>query len=148
MSVSHPLAADDSHANVERELQGSGRAEPEASSDAVSDASKASATSRSILPEQSLVAPARLGLESRSEFRKAASALIDRITGGTGRFVVDCRHLRSIDSAGLNALILIQRRAANRRVRVILRDLDDDLQSLLVLTKLDDLFELQDGQSH
>ena len=101
-----------------------------------------------MLPEQLVVAPARLGLESRHEFRQTASALIDSTTGYTGRFVIDCSRLRSIDSAGLNALILIQRRAAKRRIRVLLSDLEDDLQSLLVLTKLDDLFELQDGQTH
>lgn len=148
MSVSHPLAADDSNANVERELQRPGGPEPAASGDAGADVPQDSADSRSILPEQLVVAPARLGLESRIEFRQVASALIDHTAGGTGRFVIDCSHLRSIDSAGLNALIIIQRRAANRRIRVFLRDLEDDLQSLLVLTKLDDLFELQDGQSH
>ncbi len=148
MAVSHPLAADDSHANVERELQRPGGPEPAASGDAGADVQQPSAASRSILPEQLVVAPTQLGLESRNEFRQVASALIDHTAGGTGRFVIDCSRLRSIDSAGLNALIIIQRRAANRRIRVFLRDLEDDLQSLLVLTKLDDLFELQDGQSH
>ena len=148
MAVSDPLAADDSHENVERELQRPGGPEPAASGDAGADVPKPSVASRSILPEQLVVAPTRLGLESRIEFRQVSSALIDHTTGGTGRFVIDCSRLRSIDSAGLNALIIIQRRAANRRIRVFLRDLEDDLQSLLVLTKLDDLFELQDGQSH
>jgi len=148
LSVSRPLAADDSHANVERELQRPGGPEPAASSDTGADVPESSAASRSIFPEQLIVAPTRLGLESRNEFRRVASALIDHTTFGTGQFVIDCSRLRSIDSAGLNALIIIQRRAANRRVRVFLRDLEADLQSLLVLTKLDDLFELQDGQSH
>ena len=83
-----------------------------------------------------------LGLESRVEFRETASQLIDRITRGTGRLVIDCGRLTSIDSAGLNALILVQRRAAKRRIQVFLRGLDKDLVALLVLTKLDDLFEV------
>ncbi len=146
MSASHPLAADDSHASAERERPG--KPEPATSRDASADASKTNAVSRSLLPEQVVVAPERLGLESRIEFRQSASDLIDLTTAGTGRLVVDCGHLRSIDSAGLNALIIIQRNAAKRRVGVFLRGLDDELRSLLVLTKLDDLFELQDGQSH
>jgi len=106
------------------------------------------ACSRSILPEQLVVAPERLDLESRVEFREVASTLIDRITIGTGRLVIDCGRLKSIDSAGLNALILVQRKAAKRRIHVFLRELDKELLALLVLTKLDDLFELQDGPSH
>jgi anti-anti-sigma factor len=95
-----------------------------------------------MLPEQVLVAPECLGLESRKEFRKLASDLIDRTTTGSGHLVIDCGRLQSIDSAGLNALILVQRKATNRRVHVILRDLDEGLQALLVLTKLDDLFTI------
>ena len=101
----------------------------------------------SILPERVLFAPEHLGLETRLEFRETASTLIDRITTGNGRLVVDCNALKSIDSSGLNALILIQRRAAKRRIQVVLRELDDELSALLVLTKLNDLFEVQDGQA-
>ena len=103
--------------------------------------------SRSILPERVLVAPEHLGLETRLMFRETGSTLIDRITSGSGRLIVDCSSLKSVDSSGLNALILIQRRAAKRRIQVALRDLDNELLALLVLTKLDDLFEMQDGQA-
>ena len=148
MSVSHPLAADDSHANAGRDRQTTGRRDQATVPEVELDASLSCAAPRSILPEQVIVAPERLGLQTRSQFRKVASELIDCTTTGTGRLVIDCGCLRAIDSAGLNTLILVQRKASKRRIRVFLRDLDDELRALLVLTKLDDLFELQDGQSH
>ena len=148
MSVPQPLAADGSHANAERDLQDTGRRTPVAARDVGGDESEPGAGKRSMLPEQVVVAPTRLGLTTRMEFREAASELIDRTMAGTGRLVIDCGRLRSIDSSGLNVLILVQRRAANRRIQVFLRELDEELQSLLILTKLDDLFEMQDGQSH
>jgi ABC-type transporter Mla MlaB component len=51
-----------------------------------------------------------------------------------------------VDSAGLGALMLIQRRAAEKRQTVCLRGANEELRFLLVLTKLDDLFELEAGR--
>ena len=118
MSVSQPRAADDSHANAERDLQRPGRRDPAVAQEVGTDASTSSAASRSILPEEVVVAPQRLGLKSRVEFRKAAAELIDRTTTGTGRLVIDCSRLQSVDSSGLNVLILVQRKAAKRRIQV------------------------------
>ena len=90
-----------------------------------------------------IAAPAHLGLESRTEFRQAASALIEALPERTGRLVIDLTTTRQVDSAGLGALMLIQRRAAERRQVVVLRNANDELRFLLVLTKLDDLFQLE-----
>jgi anti-anti-sigma regulatory factor len=57
--------------------------------------------------------------------------------------VIDLVATRKVDSAGLGALMLIQRRAAERRQAVVLRNASDELRYLLVLTKLDDLFEVE-----
>ena len=54
---------------------------------------------------------------------------------------------RQIDSAGLGALMLVQRKAAERRLTVCLRGANEELRFLLVLTKLDDLFELESSPS-
>jgi anti-anti-sigma factor len=59
--------------------------------------------------------------------------------------VIDCSSVDSIDSAGLNALIVLHRKAEAKRVPIALKHLREDLCALLVLTKLDDLFELGDG---
>ncbi|MGH7530580.1 MAG: STAS domain-containing protein [Gemmatimonadales bacterium] len=97
--------------------------------------------------EKILAAPERLDLESRTAFRRAAGEILDLLAsaGGAGRLVIDLSGTRGVDSAGLGALMLIQRKAAERRHTVCLRGANEELRFLLVLTKLDDLFELESG---
>jgi anti-anti-sigma factor len=95
--------------------------------------------------EKALAAPEELGLETRSAFRRTAGELLDQLPEGAGRLVIDLSATRAVDSAGLGALMLIQRKAAERRQTVCLRGANDELRFLLVLTKLDDLFELETG---
>jgi anti-anti-sigma regulatory factor len=95
--------------------------------------------------EKAMAAPEELGLESRSAFRRAAGELLDQLPEGAGRLVIDLSATRGVDSAGLGALMLVQRKAAERRLSVCLRGANDELRFLLVLTKLDDLFELEGG---
>ena len=92
---------------------------------------------------QLLAAPEHLGLETRTEFRQAAAHLLEQLPERTGRLVIDLSATRQVDSAGLGALMLIQRRAAERRQLVVLKNANDELRFLLVLTKLDDLFQLE-----
>lgn len=89
-----------------------------------------------------LTGPVNLGLETRVEFRMAAVELMDSMAPG-GRLIIDLTGTRSVDSAGLGVLMLIQRHAAERRIRVILKHPNDELRFLLALTKLDDLFDLE-----
>jgi anti-anti-sigma factor len=95
--------------------------------------------------EKVLAAPEELGLDSRTTFRRAATELLEQLAEGDGRLVIDLAGTRQIDSAGLGALMLIQRKAAERRLTVCLRGANEELRFLLVLTKLDDLFELETG---
>lgn len=97
--------------------------------------------------EKVLAAPERLSLESRTAFRRTASELLDQMGEGSGRLVIDLSGTRHVDSAGLGALMLIQRKAAERRQAVCLRGANDELRFLLVLTKLDDLFELEGAET-
>jgi anti-anti-sigma factor len=90
-----------------------------------------------------LAAPEHLGLESRTTFRQSAIAILDQLPERTGRLVIDLRGTRTVDSAGLGALMLIQRKASERRQVVVLKRPNDELRFLLVLTKLDDLFEVE-----
>jgi anti-anti-sigma factor len=90
-----------------------------------------------------MTAPERLGLETRVEIRKAATQLLDEMPDGA-RLVIDLAYTREIDSAGLGALMLIQRRAADRRQLVVLRHPSEEIRFLLVLTKLADLFQIED----
>src|SRR4026208_2593743 len=89
-----------------------------------------------------MAAPAHLGLESRTEFRQTAVTLLEELRERTGRLIIDLSGTRQVDSAGLGALMLVQRRASERRQVVVLRNANDELRFLLVLTKLDDLFQL------
>ena len=97
--------------------------------------------------EKVLAAPEELGLDSRTAFRRAATELLEQLAEGQGRLVIDLSATRQVDSAGLGALMLIQRKAAERRLAVCLRGANEELRFLLVLTKLDDLFELESGAS-
>lgn len=90
-----------------------------------------------------LVAPEVLGLDSRDPFRSAAVSLLEEVPEASGVLIVDFDGTRRIDSAGLGALMLIQRRAADRRQRIVLRNLKDEFRFLLVLTRLDELFEIE-----
>ena len=90
-----------------------------------------------------LSAPEHLGLESRTTFRQSAISMLEQLPERTGRLVVDLRGTRTVDSAGLGALMLIQRKASERRQVVVLKRPNDELRFLLVLTKLDDLFEVE-----
>ncbi len=96
--------------------------------------------------ERGLSAPVTLGLESRVAIRKAAIQLLEDMPEGTGRLLIDLGRTRHVDSAGLGALMLIQRTAAERRQVVILRNPSEEIRFLLVLTKLDDLFQIELGQ--
>ena len=93
--------------------------------------------------ERGLSAPDTLGLESRVEVRKAAIQLLEDMPEGTGRLVLDLGRTRHVDSAGLGALMLIQRSAAERRQVVVLRNPSEEIRFLLVLTKLYDLFQIE-----
>ena len=96
--------------------------------------------------ERGIAAPDTLGLETRVEIRKAAIQLLEQMPEGSGRLVIDLGRTRHIDSAGLGALMLIQRRAAERRQAVVLRNPSEEIRFLLVLTKLYDLFQVEVGE--
>ena len=93
--------------------------------------------------ERGMAAPETLGLDTRVEVRKAAIRLLEEMPEGVGRLVIDLAGTRHVDSAGLGALMLIQRRAAERRQVVVLRSASEEIRFLLMLTKLDDLFQLE-----
>jgi anti-anti-sigma factor len=93
--------------------------------------------------ERGMAAPETLGLDTRVEIRKAAIRLLEEMPEGAGRLVIDLARTRQVDSAGLGALMLIQRRAAERRQVVVLRSASEEIRFLLMLTKLDDLFQLE-----
>jgi anti-anti-sigma factor len=93
--------------------------------------------------ERVLVAPVKLDLDTRLEFRRDALKCIESMRRGTGRLVIDVTTTESVDSTGLGALFMVRRRAAERRLPVVLRGANEELRFLLVLTKQEDLFEIE-----
>ena len=93
--------------------------------------------------ERGLAAPEMLGLDTRVEIRKAAFELLEQMPEGAGRLIINLQRTRQVDSAGLGALMLIQRRAAERHQAVALQGVNEEIRFLLVLTKLAELFELE-----
>ena len=93
--------------------------------------------------ERGLAAPETLGLETRVEMLRAGIQLLDEMPEGSGRLVIDLIRTRQVDSAGLGALMLIQRHAAERRQVVVLRNPNEEIRFLLVLTKLSELFQIE-----
>jgi anti-anti-sigma factor len=94
-----------------------------------------------------VIAPVSLGLDTRATFRQAAVGVLEEMPVGESRLVIDLSGTRHVDSAGLGALMLVQRRAGERRQRVTLRSANEELRFLLMLTKLEDLFELEPKQA-
>ena len=90
--------------------------------------------------ERGLAAPETLGLETRVTIRQEAEQLLEAMPEGSGRLVIDLTATRKVDSAGLGALMLIQRLAAERRQPVVLRNPSEEIRFLLTITKLYDLF--------
>lgn len=87
-----------------------------------------------------LPAPENLGLITRDAFRQQANGLLDEMGAGRGQLVVEMGGTRQIDSSGLSALVMVHRHAVERRQQVVLRNVCPEIEFLLVLTKLDDLF--------
>jgi ABC-type transporter Mla MlaB component len=98
------------------------------------------------LPKVEYPAPEALGLDTRLEFRESVTRELDALPEG-GVLTVDLARTARVDSAGLSALMLIQRHAADRGQRVILRDPSEELRFLLALTLMTDLFEMEPKQA-
>lgn len=96
---------------------------------------------------RTIVAPAHLGLDSRADFRRAAVELLDALPEGDGVLIVDLSATRLLDSAGLGALMLVRQHAAERRQVVRLRGVNEEIRMLLVLTRLEDLFDLEGSRN-
>lgn len=92
-----------------------------------------------------IVAPDALGLETRLSFNEAAVRELDLLAPG-GTLVVNLAGTAQVDSAGLSALMLVQRRAADRGQRIRLREPSDELRFLLSLTLMTDLFDMEGGR--
>ena len=92
-----------------------------------------------------LAVPERLDAGNRGELRRLALDLIDRASGaGAAAVTVDLTATRELDASGLGVLVLVQKRAREQGMATRLRGATESVRRLLVLTRLDYLFELVD----
>ena len=68
--------------------------------------------------------------------------VIDALDGGTRKFVVDFTRTGYIDSSGLGVLVSLSKKIREHGGDLRLAGLNEDLQTLFELTKLDTLFAI------
>ena len=94
---------------------------------------------------QVLMAPERVVSETRAEFRKMALEFVERAAGEAGKSAaIDLSGTAEVDASGLGILVLVQKRAKELGVHLTLRKVPTQVRYLLLLTKLDHLFEFAD----
>lgn len=92
-----------------------------------------------------LIAPERLVTDTRLDFRRAALEYVERAARDSApRIYVDLSATRDIDASGLGVLVLLQKRAREKMIATRLLHAGTSVRQMLLLTKLDYLFELED----
>jgi anti-sigma B factor antagonist len=76
--------------------------------------------------------------------RQALKQLVlDELARGERRFRVDFARTRYVDSSGLGVLVAMSKKVQQEHGTLSLTNLDEDLKTLFVLTKLDTLFSFE-----
>jgi ABC-type transporter Mla MlaB component len=95
------------------------------------------------MPELVLNAPERLDANCRTAFIEEGERLLTELGDSPGgRLVVDLSRTREIDTTGLSLLVMLQARASERRHSVSLRSVPDHVRLLLLMTQLENRFEI------
>ncbi len=90
-----------------------------------------------------LQAPSRLTADHRLEFRRLALEALELAVASGAKFVaIDLGAVIEIDASGLGVLVLTQKRARERGLRVRLVRVPMAVASLLDATRLEPLFEV------
>lgn len=90
-----------------------------------------------------LVCPTHLTAEHRIEFRRdALNALESAFEAGESTVVLDLGGVVSIDASGLGVLILLQKRARERKMRISLLAVPSIVEKLFEDTRMGPLFDI------
>lgn len=93
-----------------------------------------------------LVCPPYLTTETRIEFRaQALDALDAAVAAGANAVVLDLAAVVQVDASGLGVLILLQKRAREKGLRVRLTALPSPLERMFDETQLRPLFDVVAG---
>ncbi len=72
--------------------------------------------------------------------------VLDEVERGERKFLVDFTHTGYIDSSGLGVLVSLSKKIRELGGELRLAGLNEDLQTLFELTKLDTLFRIADSR--
>jgi anti-sigma B factor antagonist len=84
----------------------------------------------------------QLVVRNRQEFKQR---VLDELERGERKFRFDFSQTGYIDSSGLGVLVSLNKKIREQRGDLQLANLNEDLEMLFALTKLDTLFHLGDG---
>mgnify|MGYP000688406729 CR=1 FL=1 len=85
-----------------------------------------------------------LTVGNRERFKQV---VLDRVSAGDRKFLVDFGESSYIDSTGLGSLVSLSRKIREAGGRLRLTGLNEDLRTLFELTKLDTVFEIADTRA-
>lgn len=95
-------------------------------------------------PSRSFAVPTRLTSDHRLEFRRLALEALELAASSSAKYVaIDLGAVIEIDASGLGVLILVQKRARERGMRVRLERVPMAVAALLDATRLEPLFEIE-----
>ncbi|MEI6813431.1 MAG: STAS domain-containing protein [bacterium] len=83
----------------------------------------------------------QLVVSNRQELKQR---VLDEVDKGTTKVLVDFAHAGYIDSSGLGVLVSLAKRIRETGGDLRLANLNEDLQTLFELTKLDTLFQISE----
>ncbi|WP_420440717.1 STAS domain-containing protein [Candidatus Palauibacter sp.] len=86
----------------------------------------------------------QLTINNRGEFKERVLA---RVADGDTDFVIDFSEADYIDSSGLGVLVSLSKHIRDAGGRLTLAGLNEDLQRLFALTRLDSLFEIVESRA-
>jgi anti-sigma B factor antagonist len=85
----------------------------------------------------------QLIVSNRQELKRQVTEQID---GGQRKFIIDFSKTAYIDSSGLGVLVSLSKSIGDKKGRLELAGLNEDLRTLFSLTKLDTLFKIRNSR--
>ena len=93
----------------------------------------------------SIAVPDRLVADTRAQFRKDALAYLDRAAAQSVKdLALDMSQTAEMDASGLGILVVVQKKATELGIRMRIVRAPQQVRYLLLLTKLEHLFEFED----
>jgi anti-anti-sigma regulatory factor len=91
-----------------------------------------------------LVAPARLTIENRDDFRRALLAWIDEaIAHGETDVTLDMELTEDLDVSAIALLVALEQRASLNDVHIRIRRPNDRVRQMLILSQMTTLFSIE-----